>query len=319
MDNDLVLRPITGPGELDTLFRSLRLHHSSQSVDDLAADLAAGRRRPEWMWLALRGGRPLATAAWWTRAGHSVPLLLDHFEIDDAGPHPDRVDVGVKLLRAALARTVPPGHRPPDYSRFVPPDWRETAAGRQSVEDRMAALAQVGARPLVERLRLAWRSGSPPPGAPGGPLTFRPVRDPEELIHLMTLVLEGTLDAHSRADLVRLSAREVATEHYEDELARYPSPRSWWRVATRPDGEPVGFVLPARNEYRPIIAYLGVLPAHRGRGHVHALLAEGTRVLVDQGATEIHAATDVGNTPMARAFHRAGYTTIQRIVNLTWH
>ncbi|RZS31164.1 hypothetical protein EV193_11543 [Herbihabitans rhizosphaerae] len=54
--------------------------------------------------------------------------------------------------------------------------------------------------------------------------------------------LDGTLDAHSRDDLTRMPAREAAVRHFEDELAGYRSPRDWWRTATLPDGEPVGFV-----------------------------------------------------------------------------
>ena len=36
-------------------------------------------------------------------------------------------------------------------------------------------------------------------------LAFRPVGYPGELIELMTLVLDGTLDAHSRDDLTRMT------------------------------------------------------------------------------------------------------------------
>ena len=103
----------------------------------------------------------------------------------------------------------------------------------------------------------------------------------------MTQVLDGTLDAHSRDDLTRMSAREAAARHYEDELARYRSPREWWRIATLPDGEPVGFVTPARNEYNPIIGYLAVLPAHRANGYIDEILAEGTRILIAQDVPRI--------------------------------
>ncbi|WP_424185711.1 GNAT family N-acetyltransferase [Actinokineospora sp. G85] len=115
-----------------------------------------------------------------------------------------------------------------------------------------------------------------------------------------------------------MTPREAAAHHYEDELAHYRSPRDWWRVATLPDGTPVGFVTPARNDYNPIIGYLAVLPEHRGRGHIHDILAEGTRVLAAQGVPHVRAATDLGNTPMAAAFHRAGYTTFEHVITMTW-
>ncbi|HEX6231636.1 MAG TPA: GNAT family N-acetyltransferase [Jiangellaceae bacterium] len=147
---------------------------------------------------------------------------------------------------------------------------------------------------------------------------FRPVRDTEEILTLMTRVLDGTLDAHSRDRLTRMSAREAAVKHYEKELANYRSPRDWWRVATLPDGEPVGLITPARNDYNPVIGYIAVLPEHRGNGYIDEILAEGTRILSAQDVPRIRAATDLGNTPMANAFRRAGYVNFERTINMTW-
>jgi RimJ/RimL family protein N-acetyltransferase len=302
---DLTMRPITGRDELD-LFT--RLPYTTDA--ELPGDLAAGRRRPEWMWLALRDGRPVARAAWWARPGHDEPYAMDIFDLDDESP--DRVDVGERLLRTAMA-AVP---RTPLFIRFVPPGWRDDAAVRRAVEDRMSALERTGARLFVERLRLEWRRPGMP--APAPRLRFRPAGAADELITLMTDVLTGTLDAHSRADLTRMPAREAAVAQYEDELSAYDSPREWWQIATLPDGEPVGFVIPARNAYHPIIAYIGVRPAHRGRGYVDEILAEGTRVLAEEGAALIRASTDVGNVPMARAFERAGYVAHEHQIDMTW-
>jgi len=304
--HDLTLRPITGPEELG-LFT--RLHDVLDH--ELAGDLADGRRRPEWMWVALRGGHLVARAAWWARPGHDEPHVLDVFDLDERAH--DRVGVGVRLLETAMA-AVPAR---PEYCRFVPPGWRDDPAARTPVEERMAALERTGARLFVERLRLEWRPGTPVP-EPRGRLTFRPVGAAEELIRLMADVLDGTLDAHSRADLKRMCAWEAAVAQYEDELSGYPSPREWWRIATLPDGEPVGFVIPARNAYHPIIAYLAVRPAHRGNGYVDDILAEGTRVLAAQDVPLIRASTDLGNVPMARAFERAGYVTFEHQIDMTW-
>ncbi|WP_049579602.1 GNAT family N-acetyltransferase [Streptomyces sp. SBT349] len=314
--NDLTLRPIAGREELD-LFS--RLPYALN--EELGDDLAAGRRRPEWMWVALRGDHLLARVAWWGRTGDDTPFLLDILDFDDSddggGGDGDRVDIGVRLLRTAMAAVLPAGTRPPEYSRFLPPDWRAGEVTRRAVEDRMAALERTGARPLVERLRLEWRPGTPIP-EPRGRLAFRPVRDTEEILALMTRVLDGTLDAHGRDDLGRMSAREAAVGHYEAELAHYRSPRDWWRIATLPDGEPVGFLTPARNDYNPVIGYLAVLPEHRGNGYIDEILAEGTRILSAQGVPRIRAATDCGNTPMANAFQRAGYVTFERTITMTW-
>ncbi|GAA4611960.1 GNAT family N-acetyltransferase [Actinoallomurus liliacearum] len=310
--NNLTMRPITGREELDLFCRLPYVLN-----EELADDLAKGHRRLEWMWVALRDDRLLARAAWWTRAGGDTPLLLDVLDIDDGIPDPGRVDIGVRLLRTAMAATLPSGSPRPEYSRFTSPDWREDPVTRQVVHDRMTILERTGARPFVERLRLEWRPGTPIP-EPSGRLGFRPVQDAEELQTLMTLALDGTLDAHGRADLSRMPAREAAVGHYESELARYTSPRDWWRIATLPEGDPVGFVIPAHNGYNPIIAYLAVLPEHRGNRHIDDILAEGTRILAEQRVPRIRAATDLGNIPMANAFQRAGYINFEREINMTW-
>jgi ribosomal protein S18 acetylase RimI-like enzyme len=308
--DDLNLRPITGRGELD-LFTRL----SYVLDDELDGDLAAGRRHPEWMWVALRGDRLVARAAWWARPKTATPYVLDVFDLDPGVP--DRVEAGVRLLRTAMAAVVPRDVTRPEYSRLLPPGWRDDPRLRGPVEERVSALERAGARVLVERIRFEWRPGRGTP-APTGRLAFRAPYDAEELIGLMAEVLDGTLDAHGRADLTRMTAREAAVAQYEGEFAGYDSPRGWWRVATLPGGEPVGFVVPARNAYHPIIAYLGVRPAHRGRGHVDEILAEGTRVLAAEGVSRVRASTDVGNTPMAAAFRRAGYAAFEHRIDMTW-
>ncbi|MER6115289.1 GNAT family N-acetyltransferase [Streptomyces sp. NPDC001743] len=310
---DLTVRPLTGPEDLG-LFRRL-----SYVLDhELADDLATGRRRPEWMWVALRGDRVVARIAWWSKDGRA-PLLLDFFDLDDTLPEPERGEAGLRLLEAATAAVVPAGAPRPEYGRFVPPDWREDPAVRDVVEARIRVMERTGARMLVERLRLEWRAGTPVP-ADSGRLRFRPVAGREDLLALMTPVMEGTLDAHGRADLASgLTAREAAEKHYAEELAHYSTPREWWRAAELPDGEPVGFVIPARNNYHPIIAYIGVLPGLRGHGYIDELLAEGTRVLAGQdGVERIRAATDLGNVPMAKSFARLGYVNFERAFDMVW-
>ena len=76
---------------------------------------------------------------------------------------PDRFGDGNEAQRPLLDRRNLAGARPPEYSRFVPPDWRESVVTRQTVEDRMAVLERNGARLFVERLRLEWRPDAPVP------------------------------------------------------------------------------------------------------------------------------------------------------------
>ncbi len=309
--DNLTIRPITGPQELD-LF--CRLSYVLDS--ELADDLEAGRRLPEWMWIALQDERLVARAAWWRRTSSSEPLLLDVFDIDDDANARRPREIGAELLQKALATIISTDDRRPPYVRFLPPHWREETRARKVVDDRIAILERLGARLLVERLRLEWQPGTPLP-APSRRLKFRRVVDRTDLLELMILVLDGTLDAHSGQALRRGEAAEVAADQYDSEFAGFTTPREWWRVATLA-GEPVGFVIPAHNAYNPIIAYIGVLPAHRGNGYVDDILAEGTRVLAENGAPRIRASTDVGNIPMAAAFERAGYVAFERQIDMVW-
>src|ERR1035438_8190346 len=85
-----------------------------------------GRGRPQWMWAALSGGRLVARAAWrGSRGGAAAPSLLDILDVTDVS---EGIDAGVHLLDAALDEIIPPGARPPEYIRLIPPDWREQAS-----------------------------------------------------------------------------------------------------------------------------------------------------------------------------------------------
>jgi len=159
---DLTIRPIAGPGELGLFCRVPYVLN-----EELAAGLEAGRRQPGWLWVALRGGQLVARAAWWTGQVGGTPEVLDVFDIDDDDAAAQRIGIGAALLRTAMAEVMPPGSRPAEYSRFIPPDWRDEPAARRVVEDRMAAIQQTGGRLLVERLRLEWRPGTPIPEPTG--------------------------------------------------------------------------------------------------------------------------------------------------------
>lgn len=292
--DDLTVRPITEPAELDLFCRIPYVLNA-----ELVGDLQAGRRRPEWLWVALRGDRLVGRVAWWANEAGRDPYTMDIFDCED-------VDTGVQLLKVATA-----GMPKTQYIRFVTPGWRESPAPW------LEALEQTGARLFVERLRLQWTPGTPIP-EPSGRLRFRPVGERVELIDLLTRALDGTLDAHSRSDLADKTPEQVAAAQYDEEFPGYKGPREWWRIATTPDGEPVGFVIPSRNAYNPIIAYIGVVPEHRGRGYVGEILAEGTRILAAHGVPCIRAATDVGNVPMVRAFARLGYATLEHQLDMKW-
>jgi ribosomal protein S18 acetylase RimI-like enzyme len=263
---------------------------------DFAETWASRQYRPEWTWVALRGGTVVARAAWWGGPDDAAPVALDWF---DPGADPA---VGAALLTAA-GFTV-------DYHLMLPADWREDPGVRAAAEARIAAAGLAGRRPVVERLKYLW---TPAVGLPARPdrLSYAPVPDEETLRDVLRRILVGSLDVHQRRTVAEQGPDAAVDEELEF-LTWLPSPQDWWRLGHDAAGRPVGIVVPARNHASPVIAYVGVLPEARGHGYGYDLLVEGTHLLVAEGAERIGADTDVTNRPMAAAFVRAGYPVTQR-------
>ena len=300
---DVTIRSLNGPDDLTT-FNQLTYVLDGEYLDDLEQ----GRRRPGWMWLALRGDLLVARSAWWGWPGSEAPLLMDVFDIDPSVP--DRHDIAFDLVRSALAGMNLAGS-PPEYVRYLLAGWRDDPAQTAAIADRAAVIERLGGRLLVERLRMQWGPDGVVP-TDRHHLTFRPPRDRGELLDLLTCVLEDTLDEHCRTDLRAMPAQDVATAQLDSEFPRYTGPPEWWAIGCLPDGEQVGFVIPTRNDYSWIIAYIGVLPRHRGHRYVDELLDLGTRTLAGAGA-------DIINAPMAAAFHRRGYSTVGEEIDYQFH
>lgn len=109
-DVGVEIRPIADARELDR-FNSLPYSLNGEVLDDLRA----GRRRPSWMWVALRGEEVVARVAWWGNPGSAQPSLLDIFDLADPGRSSD-LDVARDLLSAALDGVIG-GGAPPPYLR----------------------------------------------------------------------------------------------------------------------------------------------------------------------------------------------------------
>jgi RimJ/RimL family protein N-acetyltransferase len=315
-DPDVIIRPLAD-GELD-LFATL--DPAGEPVlgppgRDFLSTATAHHYRPEWTWIAQRGDRVVARAAWWGGPDDDHPHALDWFDLAPgagAGADVDRVALGARLLRQAhesgTVRTAE--GTVAQFHLFFPPDGHDRPDVQAGIELRVAAAEQAGMRPFVERLRLEWdRSAGVP--ASSGRLRFGPVPDDPELLDLLERINVGTLDAHARHDLDR-DGPAAAARIQLDDMRWMPSPEGAWRTASTPGGELVGLVMPSRNYEVAVIGYIGVVPEHRGHGYVDDLLAEGTARLAAEGVDLIRADTDVGNAPMAAAFARAGYRVAGR-------
>jgi hypothetical protein len=254
-----------------------------------------GEYRPEWTWVALRGGTVVARAAFFGGPDDETPCLLDWFDFA-----PGEREAGVELLRTA------PHH---EYELLLPPGWRDAPAVHGAAEDRIGAALDAGYRPLVERYHYLWTPECGIPERPGR-LVFRPEPDDDVVLEILRHIEQGSLDAHARA-LLDSGGVEAAARDELDFFHWMPSPRDWWRVARTREGETVGLQIPGRNHTRPIVGFVGVVAGQRGHGYAYDLLVECTHQLAAEGARTIAAATDLGNTPMAAHFSRAGYPVTQ--------
>ncbi len=75
--------------------------------------------------------------------------------------------------------------------------------------------------------------------------------------------------------------------------------------------------LPARSPAFPVIGFVGVSPAHRGKGYSSSVVAHGTSILADNGATEIRGDCDAQNIAMYKGFQRAGYANFDSRLEFT--
>ena len=297
----LVIRPLSA-GE-EGLFESLPdpgLVGFAAFGDTFAAMAADGQYRPEWTWVALRAGEVVARAAWWGGPDDELPASLDWFDFTDP-------DAAVELLVSAPLRA--------QYTLKLPPGWRDLPDVRAAAQARIDAAVAAGLTPLVERFRYRWTPECGVPARPGR-LEFRPEADDEQFLEIFRRINQGSLDAHVRHAIAAAGAEAAALQEL-DILRWMPGERDQWRLAYTPGGDLVGLTVPSRNYSDPVIAYVGVVPEHRGNAYAYDLLVEATHMLADAGADRIIASTDVTNTPMAATFARAGYPVAQHRIDMT--
>ncbi|MFJ6938613.1 GNAT family N-acetyltransferase [Streptomyces sp. NPDC101132] len=266
----------------------------------LAGLLDAGCTRPEWC-LVAEGpdGRPAGSVVLWTLPGEEVPLAVVLFEAPE-----DEPETGTALLDAAagLARELGAA----DLEHVVDSPAQAPQFQRDP-ERRGGLLRAAGFVPVRDgrRFRLAVPAELP---ADDPRLTFRSLAElgPGPFLAVLEELLADTADARLAADVAEHGLAGAARRLFDDtaELRHEPG---WWEIGYAPDGTPAVLSLPAENPAVPVIGFVGVAPAHRGRGYATAAVVRGTRVLAAQGATEIRGDCDAANGAMARAFRAAGY------------
>ncbi|MFI6938607.1 GNAT family N-acetyltransferase [Streptomyces sp. NPDC050418] len=294
---------IAHPDELPNLVRipgrPERNAGTAAYLDDLIAKKCT---RPEWCLVAEdSAGQLTAATALWTLPGSAVPMALVLIEApwDEPG-----LTTGQELLSeaAALARSL--GATELEHvidSPVQPPQF-------QAEPERRAELLQLAGFARARDGRRFRRHSGAGLTSYDDRLTWRSVTDlgSEPFIALLTQALPTSADAQLGAMVARHGARGAAERLFAD-MEQFSFEPAWWEVGHTPDGTPAALSLPARNASTAVIGLVAVAPECRGNGYATAVVARGTRLLVEAGAEEIRGDCDAANIAMITAFERAGY------------
>ncbi|MEM8674704.1 MAG: GNAT family N-acetyltransferase [Cyanobacteria bacterium P01_G01_bin.67] len=136
----------------------------------------------------------------------------------------------------------------------------------------------------------------------------------EVLISVVAQVMESSIDASDRKQVVESGSRQAAEQFLSESKDGFSYQDEWWQIGFSSDDRVVGFVFPviypgyAKNGLEEAsIYYIGVLPEYRGQSFAIDLLLKGTRILQDVGVWRVFCDTDTNNIPMISTFKRVGY------------
>ncbi len=259
-----------------------------------------GQSKPEWCFVTEENGFFVGRVVYWALPTFP-PMEIELLAL----PWESRyLEVGTLLFKESLAHVQMFGSTRMTCTIQVA---REGPTARQTLQrDRcIAVLEDTGFSLRRESYRFEWRP--PTDISPSKRLQSRTLNEVGETVFVDAIlrVSEGALDRALQSEQRKLTPVEAAKERFDVSKGLKYEP-TWWQLAYQ-EGDLVGLVMPAENDGGPIIAYVGIVPEHRGRGYIDDVLAQGTRVLASAGAPRIRADTDTRNFPMVAAFRRAGY------------
>jgi RimJ/RimL family protein N-acetyltransferase len=261
----------------------------------------SGAMRSDWCFVAEDAGQVVGSIGYWTLPASGIPL---DFVLLELPWEDDYLFSGRTLLHDTFPIMQELGAQTIEYVLDTPPMWPQW---QTHAEQRVTLLESVGFSLTRETLRFESRD-SHPAGSGLQRLSYRSLEEvgDDAFIAALVQVSAGSLDRRTQQERDLHGAEQEASESFEM-LRQMEHEPGWWELAYTPGGDLVGLIMPAKNPTFATIGYIGVVPAQRGRGYVDDLLARGSATLRAAGFMLIRADTDVYNTPMARAFRRAGY------------
>jgi RimJ/RimL family protein N-acetyltransferase len=290
------------PHELPALVQRPDDHDRNAATSAYLTDLLAkGCTRPDWCLVAEQDGALTGSAVLWTLPGNDTPsdLVLVEAPWDDPG-----LTTGLAVLQHAFSVAKRLGA---DEIGHVIDGPAQPPQVQRHPERRAELLRRAGFTQARDGRRFQWLAGADVPA--GDPrLDFRSLAElgPEPFIDLLADLLTDTADARLAADVRRHGIRKAAEVLFGESMELEYEPH-WWEIGYDPDGSPAAISLPARNPSVAVISFVGVAPAHRGKGYAASVVARGTQILAAAGATEIRGDCDAANIAMYKAFQRAGY------------
>lgn len=257
---------------------------------------------PEWCFVAEGAdGTPIGNIVLWTRPGGDTPT--DFVLFDAPWDDPD-----LTVARALLAHaSTEAKNLGADHLAHVVDSPAAEPQYQVEPEKRWALLAEEGFHLDRDGHRFRWLEGTPIP-AEDTRLTWRTLPELGEaaFVDLFEKILSDTKDSFFLADIAKLGLRGAA-ELLMSDMNEFEHEPHWYELGFDASGEAVAASLPARNPAFPVIGFVGVAPAGRGKGYSTAVVIRGTHILADAGATDIRGDCDAGNIGMYKGFLRAGY------------
>jgi ribosomal protein S18 acetylase RimI-like enzyme len=280
---------------------SARSRFQQQLRDYADALLRQRSTRPEWCVVGFSSRTPVARAALWALPNEGVPSDV---VMIDADWHEPELAGGRAVLEhlheLAAAHGAQQLHHHIDTPPG-PPQYQEDESARARL------LSEAGYGLLRDGLR--WRSTtSPAQGQPQPALAFRglPEVGDDAFVEAVAATYVQTRDSWLSRNIRERGLLGAARADFLDYQQMEYLPE-WWELAYTEDGALAGVVMAARNPSSAVVAYVGVVPAQRGRGLAAQLVRRATDQLVTSGADEVRGDCDRDNVAMVKAFQRAGF------------
>lgn len=273
---------------------------AARFVDTVAEIWADGESRPEWCFLGSVDGQAVARLGFLQTDSVTDPAWLGALPARElslfalAAWATDPAATLESMIRRTAAAVAPGLDLQIRTNPAVHADYplRRELAGR------------LGLPLFQEKQGVRWAGGEV--RVPGR-VAFRTITDAGTPLFRTVLAGAGagTLDRNDRWYRDR-----TGPEHWADQMLVYcePGDEPSWLIG-EVDGRPVGYVAVSAfdDAGTATVSHLGVLPASRGNGYAHDLLAAGTAAAVARGYTAILSDVDVLNGPMLAAMERAGH------------